>query len=133
MGTWQASQNASAEDHLVQFCAELGMNAGTAREAVRTLAQAAGFASETLVEWCSADAPGAPDDLPALYYAALLPENPTDDMPLGLGDSPAAALIDLLWALGGPLLLMQLRAYDPEPERGADVERDASRTLSEAL
>jgi hypothetical protein len=116
MRTWQAPQDTAAEDNAVEFCAELGMNADAAREAVCALAHATGFGPGSLREWCSADAPGAPEDLPALYYAALLPFTADDNMPLGLGDSPAAALVDLLWALGGPLLLTQLRANDPEPE-----------------
>ena len=132
MSTWQAFQDASAEDDAAQFCAELGMDASAARQAARTLARAAGFAPETLLEWSSADAPGAPEDLPALYYAVLLPENATDDMPLGLGDTPAAALLDLLWALGGPLLLLRLSAHDPEPLPDAGIEGDTPRTLAGA-
>jgi hypothetical protein len=45
-----------------------------------------------------------------LYYAALLPDDPQADMPLGLGDTPVAALTDLLWALGGSGLLADLLA-----------------------
>jgi hypothetical protein len=97
------------------------------REALRTLSRAAGYPPEALVEWSSADAPGAPTDLPPLHYAALLPDARQVDMPLGLGDTPAAALTDLLWTLGGSALLADLRQDGTTPdESGATEAADAT-------
>jgi hypothetical protein len=80
------------------------------RDVLRTLAAAAGYHSTTVIEWCSADAPGTPTDIPPLYYAAVRPDDADTDMPLGLGDSPSAALADLIWTLGSPALLADVLA-----------------------
>ena len=107
-----------AEREAVPFCAEMGVSVRSARQAIRALAARGGYATHTLAEWSSADAPGpAPADLPVLHYAALLPYAATDDdMPLGMGATAAEALGDLLWELGAPLLLDALAHDDPEPE-----------------
>ena len=100
----------------VPFCAEMGVSASSARQAIRALAARTGHGAYTLVEWSNADAPGdLPTGVPVLYYAALLPNAAADDMPLGLGESAAEALGDLLWVLGAPVLLEALAADDPEP------------------
>lgn len=104
------------DEEPVPFCAEMGVSARSARQAVRALATRGGYATHTLMEWSSADAPGTPTaGQPALYYAALLPNTAADDMPLGIGATAAAALGDLLWALGASGLLAALAADDPEP------------------
>jgi hypothetical protein len=101
---------------VVPFCAEMGVSAASARQAIRARAARAGYEAHTLVEWSNADAPGEmPDGVPVLFYAALLPRAAADDMPLGLGETAAEALGDLLWALGSPVLLAALAADDPEP------------------
>jgi hypothetical protein len=107
-------------DDAVVFSAEFGLTATTTRAAIRTLARAAGLGAGKLAEWCSADAAGAPLDLAPLYYAAWLPTGFADDMPLGLGMTPAEALADLLWALGAPGLRHDLRAHEDAPAALAD-------------
>ena len=47
--------------------------------------------------------------LPPLFYV-LAPETLDGDMPLGMGDSPRAALTDLLWTLRATRLLDDLEA-----------------------
>jgi hypothetical protein len=111
------SEECASQQDAAHFCSDLGISAAAAREAVSALASSLGNGAGVLTEWSSADAPGAPTDIPPLYYAALLPTDSAGDMPLGLGDTPAAALSDLLWALGGPLLLADLAAGDAEPAR----------------
>ena len=49
--------------------------------------------------------------LPPLFYA-LAPEQPDGDMPLGLGDSTANALTDLLCQLRAGLLLRDIAAAE---------------------
>ncbi len=100
-----------------QICADIGVTAADARRIIRGLAEICGLRAHRLIEWSSADAPHMPSasDLPPLYYAALLPDDARDEMPLGLGETPAAALADLLWALGEPVLRSALRADEPEP------------------
>jgi hypothetical protein len=112
------SSMVAPEDDTAAFCADIGMTTATARVTIRHVAAVLGYRSEALVEWCSADVPGASSDLPLLYYAALLSDDPEADMPLGLGETPAAALTDLLWALGGTALLADLS--EPEPTSAAD-------------
>jgi hypothetical protein len=90
----------------------LRIPAEEARRNIRALAEAQGFTADALVEWASP----ASADLPTLYYAALLPPAWADDMPLGLGPTPAAALADLLWLLGESALFAALAADDgPDP------------------
>jgi hypothetical protein len=99
------------------ICGDIGVTMADARRIIRALAPLCGLRAHRLVEWSSADAPDTPtsSDLPPLYYATLLPDDARDEMPLGLGDTPAAALADLLWALGDPLLRAALRTDDPAP------------------
>jgi hypothetical protein len=104
------SRNTSESDHARAASGAQGGDPEALRDALRKLADAAGYRPDALVEWCSADAPGTPADLPPLYYAALLSDDPQADMPLGLGDTPVAALTDLLWAVGGSGLLADLLA-----------------------
>jgi hypothetical protein len=106
---------AQEHDDAVVFSAEFGLTAAATRATIRTLARAAGLGAGKLAEWSSADAPGVPPDLMPLYYAAWLPAGPVDDLPLGLGTTPAEALADLLWALGAPGLSHDLRAHDEAP------------------
>jgi hypothetical protein len=111
-----SSRHAPKEhDDAVVFSAEFGLTAATTRATIRTLARAAGLGAGKLAEWSSADAPGAPLDLAPLYYAAWLPAGPADDLPLGLGTTPAEALADLLWALGAPGLRHDLHAHEEAP------------------
>jgi hypothetical protein len=106
-------------DQHVPFHAGLGVSARSARAAIRALARLHGFGPDALVEWSSVDANGgAADGLPPLYYAALRPGPDRDDMPLGLGDTAAAALADLLWTLGGPMLAAAVRADGAESPSG---------------
>jgi hypothetical protein len=113
-------RTAQEPDDAVVFSAEFGLTGATTRATIRTLARAAGLGAGKLVEWSSADAPGAPLDLAPLYYAAWLPAGLSDDMPLGLGMTPAEALADLLWALGAPGLTHDLRAREDAPADLAD-------------
>ena len=122
MKDFGAAGGDAARDGAAPFCADIGMTAAGARETVRALAAQAGYQPDVLAEWSSADVPGAPLGVPPLYYAALLPRGDADDMPLGLGDSPAAALTDLIWALGGPLLHDALLSDDDEPTEHEPVE-----------
>jgi hypothetical protein len=122
MKEFEAAGWDAGKDDAAPFCAEIGMTAAVARETVRMLAAQAGYWPDALAEWSSADVPGAPLDMPPLFYAALLPRGDADDMPLGLGDSPAAALTDLIWALGGPMLHAALLADDPEPAEPEPAE-----------
>ncbi|HYM28485.1 MAG TPA: hypothetical protein VET66_10070 [Steroidobacteraceae bacterium] len=108
-------QTAQEPDDAVVFSAEFGLTLSATRATIRTLARAAGLGAGRLVEWSSADAPGAPPDLMPLYYAAWLPSGLADDLPLGLGLTPAEALADLLWALGTPELRHALRAHEDGP------------------
>jgi hypothetical protein len=92
------------------------------RQIIDGLAQISGLRAHRLVEWIS---PRAEDisiasGPPPLYYAALLPDDAEDEMPLGLGESPAAALTDLLWTLGGPVLCSALSADDSQPRAVAE-------------
>jgi hypothetical protein len=94
------------------------------RDVLRALAAAYGYQLDALVEWCSADVPGTPPDLPPLYYATLPPNSTHADMPLGLGESPSAALADLIWALGCTALLadvLEQRAAEPGPPEAPDA------------
>jgi hypothetical protein len=111
---------AQVHDDAVVFSAEFGLTAAATRATIRTLARAAGLGAGKLAEWCSADAPGAPPDLTPLYYAAWLSAGAADDLPLGLGLTPAEALSDLLWALGAPGLRYDLAAHDAPPADEAD-------------
>jgi hypothetical protein len=112
----QASYDKSdAREAEVPFSAEFGLSASAARAAIESLARVAGYGSGALTEWSSADVPGAPLDLAPLYYAAWLPVDSADDLPLGLGGSPAEALADLLWALGAPALATSLWDDRDEP------------------
>jgi hypothetical protein len=104
------SRNTSESDQARAASGAPGGDPEALRDTLRKLAAAAGYRPNALVEWCSADAPGTPADLPPLFYAALLPDDPQADMPLGLGDTPVAALTDLLWAVGGSELLADLLA-----------------------
>lgn len=95
----------------------IALTADEARHTIGTLAVAAGFGADALIEWCSAwaDEPTS-EDCPPIYYASLLP-CPTfeiDDLPLGIGATPIAALSDLLWALGTPSLDAALLADDAD-------------------
>ncbi len=121
-------RTAQEPDDAVVFSAELGLTARATRATIRTLARAAGLGAGKLVEWSSADAPGAPPDLMPLYYAAWLPTGLADDLPLGLGTTPAEALADLLWALGAPGLRHDLRAQD-EPPPADDVPEAPDATV----
>ena len=114
MRDFETTGGEAARDDAAPFCADIGMTAALALETVRMLAAQSGYEPDALAVWSSADVPGAPPDVPPLYYAALLPHGDADDVPLGLGDSPAAALTDLIWALGGPMLRDALLADDPE-------------------
>jgi hypothetical protein len=116
-----ARRTAQAHDDAVVFSAEFGLTAAATRATIRTLAHAAGLGAGKLAEWCSADAPGAPPDLMPLYYAAWLPAGAADDLPLGLGTTPAEALADLLWALGTPGLRHDLATHDAPPTDDADA------------
>lgn len=115
-------------DELGPVCANVAMTAAAARDAIHTLAKSAGFGSSTLVEWSSADAPGAPPDLAPLYYAALLPADAATDMPLGLGDSPSTALTDLLWSLSGPILLHDVMTNESDPAHAEALEDERALT-----
>jgi hypothetical protein len=108
-------QTAQDPDDAVVFSAEFGLTLSATRTTIRTLARAAGLGAGKLVEWSSADAPGAPPDLMPLYYAAWLPSGLADDLPLGLGLTPAEALADLLWALGAPGLRHDLGTREDAP------------------
>jgi hypothetical protein len=100
-------------DQVIQSSAPLGVTSDLVREAIFRQAGAAGLGSASLKEWSSVDADeGASQDMPPLYYAALLPLHGGAEMPLGIGDSPANALIDLLWELAGPSLVEEVRS-DP--------------------
>jgi hypothetical protein len=101
---------ASDPEHTSAAALGLGSDPEALRDTLRTLAVAAGYSPDALIEWCSADVPGAPADLPPLYYAAFLPSDQQADMPLGLGETLAAALIDLVWTLGSPSLLSDMLA-----------------------
>jgi hypothetical protein len=107
-----------------QICVDIGVTVADARRIIRGLAEICGLRAHRLIEWSSADAADAPpaSDLPPLYYAALLPDDARDEMPLGLGDTPAAALADLLWALGEPVLRAALRAEEPEPPEATEAD-----------
>ncbi len=102
----------------VRVCVDIGVKSSDARRIIRGLAEVCGLRAHRLIEWSSLDAEGEapPDDPPPLYYAALLPDDARDEMPLGLGGTPAAALADLLWALGDPVLRAALAAAGPEPQ-----------------
>jgi hypothetical protein len=115
-------QTAQEPDDAVVFSAEFGLTSSATRATIRTLARAAGLGAGRLVEWSSEDAPGASPDLLPLYYAAWLPSGLADDLPLGLGLTPAEALADLLWALGTPELRHALRTHeDAPPDDDADA------------
>ena len=107
----------TAESASVPFSGEMGVPVAAAREAIYALARHAGYESFTLIEWSGAEVPGAvpPGEAP-LYYAVLLTGEGDEDVPVGLGDTRAAALSDLLWSLGAPVLLDALSADEPEPE-----------------
>ena len=115
-------QTAQEPDDAVVFSAEFGLTLSATRATIRTLARAAGLGAGKLVEWSSADAPGAPPDLMPLYYAAWLPAGLADDLPLGLGTTPAEALADLLWAMGAPGLRHDLRAHEDAPPANDALE-----------
>lgn len=116
------AMNAFESDNSRALLGEHGGELEALRAELHAVAGASGYPAEALTEWCSADAPGAPAGLPPLYYAALLPGNAGTDMPLGLGESAAAALIDLLWTLGGSALLAAVRTRDlPRDEPAAPV------------
>lgn len=117
-------------DGRAQVCASLEMPLSDARRVIRGLAEICGLRAHRLIEWCSPGREGtsSASDLPPLYYAALVPDDAQDEMPLGLGDSPAAALADLLWALGDPVLRSALAAYEPETH---DAEAEESPALAE--
>lgn len=118
------AMQASDSDAMPAAPGALGDDPETLRDMLRALADRAGYGPEALVEWCSADAPGTPPGMPPLYYAALLPADALADMPLGLGDTVAAALTDLIWTVGGAALLSDLRAGDGAA-RTAGVACDA--------
>jgi hypothetical protein len=103
------AMNGSDHEHMRGPLRAPGDDPEALREVLRVLAGATGYAPDALVEWCSADAPDTPANVPPLYYAALMPSDPLLDMPLGLGESAVAALNDLLWMLGGPALVSDLR------------------------
>jgi hypothetical protein len=103
------AMNGSDHEHMRGPLEAPGDDPEALREMLRALAGATGYAPDALVEWCSADAPDTPANMPPLYYAALRPCDPLSDMPLGLGESTGAALTDLLWMLGGPALVSDLR------------------------
>jgi hypothetical protein len=122
MGTDAEATDGGGYAGHVQVCVDIGVTASDARRIIRALAEICGLRAHRLIEWSSADAEGeTPASDPPLYYAALLPDDARDEMPLGLGDTPAAALADLLWALGAPALRAALAAADPEP-----LDRDAT-------
>lgn len=111
--------HSSDHNNLPVLLSALGGDPESLRAVLRALAAAAGYHPDALMEWSSADAPALsehPSDLPSLYYAALLPADPHADLPLGLGDTPAAALTDLLWTLGGSHLLAALQADSAPPD-----------------
>ncbi len=128
MGKRKHLNTPMGDEELAPVCANVAMTAAAARDGIRALAKSAGFGSSTLVEWSSADAPGAPPDLAPLYYAALLPADPSTDMPLGLGDSPSTALTDLLWSLSGPILLHDVMTNESDPAHVEALEDERALT-----
>ena len=102
-----------------RLCLGLSMDIDEARRAVLELAAARAYPPGALREWRSPK-PESPAEMdrPPLFYAALGPRDDEDDMPLGLGASPADALADLLWTLAGPSLRAALAESETaEPER----------------
>lgn len=110
--------SAALGDSSVEVCLGIALPADEARQTIGALAVASGFGADALIEWCSAwaDEPSS-EDCPPIYYASLLPSPyvELDDLPLGIGATPDAALSDLLWALGAPMLGATLLADDLEP------------------
>jgi hypothetical protein len=91
------------------------MDIHEARQAIAEMAAARGYGPDAPREWRSPE-PEHPAEMgrPPLFYAALRPRDPADDMPLGLGATPEEALADLLWTLAGPALAAALA--EPEAE-----------------
>jgi hypothetical protein len=87
------------------------------REAIHALARQAGYRDVTLLECRADDAPGeTASGLVPLYYAVLLTRGRDDDVRIAVGESQVAALSDLLWTLGAPLLFEALARDDEEPD-----------------
>jgi hypothetical protein len=99
----------------VEFSAQFGLSAESARATIHALGLHE-VGPGRLAEWSSTDASGAEREMPPLFYAAWLPNECADDVPLGLGPSPADALADLMWALAAPRLATSLQGDDSPPE-----------------